>query len=187
MGIERSKFIGIGELWYENTHTWWPTAQVRVVRVNSSAPGAEWVKWVLERSAVLWQSNRRWSQQDTLMLSIFSKQDWQTFSISSWSLLMCIWVQRSENKGTDNNRVNKGLWHTWHMLVLIIIIMKTIYIAPKNRMNGTLSASHINSFCTHTHSHALTHVRTYTHYLSPSPSPPLSLSSLLSTDERVVL
>ena len=26
--------------------------------------------------------------------------------------------------------------------------MKTIYIAPKNRINGTLGASHINSFCT---------------------------------------
>ena len=51
--------------------------------------------------------------------------------------------------------------------LLIIIIMKTIYIAPKHRLNGTLSASHINSLHTHTlartYSHTHTHTHTHTH------------------------
>ena len=63
--------------------------------------------------------------------------------------------------------------HLIIIIIIIIIIMKTIYIAPKNRMNGTLGASHINSFCTQTHTRtthasAHTHTHTHTHYLSPS-------------------
>ena len=45
---------------------------------------------------------------------------------------------------------------------------------------------HISALSVHTHSHARTQACTYTHYLSPPSPSPLSLSSLLSTDERAV-
>ena len=57
--------------------------------------------------------------------------------------------------------------------IIIILIMKTIYISPKNRMNGTLSASHmmmiidiyiyiyISTLSAHTYTHTCTHVRTH--------------------------
>ena len=51
------------------------------------------------------------------------------------------------------------------IMIIIIIIMKTMYIAPKNRMNGTLSASHIWQLFLHTHidTHTHSHARTHTH------------------------
>ena len=57
---------------------------------------------------------------------------------------------KKRKKKTQDEKSVKYFILKGHFILFIIIIMKTIYIAPKNQMNGTLGASQINSFCTQT-------------------------------------
>ena len=116
-------------------------------------------------------------------LLLLRSQDWENKKGQPYERYQSVSATRDSEREKCQQWERVNIWH-----IILIIIMKTIYIAPKNRMNGTLGASHINSFCIQTHTCMHAHPPTHTHYLSPSPpAPPLALSSLLSPDKRVIL